>query len=90
MVKDKKEVFICVTTVSVVTAVGFLSSYSSSYAAAVTAMIVDYLAVAETMAVVEIIIASGLSFFFSSAAVAVAVLLGAVVFKPKGKYSGRR
>ena len=34
--KDKKEVFICVTTVSVVTAVGFLSSSSSSYAAAVT------------------------------------------------------
>ena len=36
MVKDKKEVFICVTTVLVVTAAGFLSSYSSLYAAAAT------------------------------------------------------
>lgn len=42
--KDEKEVFICVTTVSVVTAVGFLSSYSSSYAAAVTATTVAQLA----------------------------------------------
>lgn len=36
MVKDKKEVFICVTTVLVVTAAGFLFSYSSLYAAVAT------------------------------------------------------
>ena len=50
MMKDKKEVFICVTTVSVVTAAGFLSLYSSSYAAAVTVTTVAALAATTVVA----------------------------------------